>query len=195
MNNKEQYEPVYYKEIQVGKLVYLISSEGEVYRKLKKTPDKLGYEVIHLGGRSFVNCRVHRLVAETFIPNPNNLPQVNHKDENPSNNRVDNLEWCTSKYNNTYSTRIKRSGIAIGNPIAQCDIDTKQPFAFFSSVKEASQQFDKPENARKRINEVINDLEDIRYHSAYGYWWRYATEEEIQSHNLKPHINKIYEQE
>lgn len=46
---------------------------------------------------------VHRLVAEHFIPNPNNLPQVNHKDNNPANNNVDNLEWCDNSYNIRYS--------------------------------------------------------------------------------------------
>lgn len=51
---------------------------------------------------------LHRLVAETFIPNPNNLPCVNHKDENPQNNCVDNLEWCTHKYNSNYGTLKKR---------------------------------------------------------------------------------------
>ena len=51
------------------------------------------------------NHKVHRLVAQMFIPNPNNLPIVNHKDENPSNNRVDNLEWCTNQYNCQYSAK------------------------------------------------------------------------------------------
>lgn len=58
-----------------------------------------GYEVIRLGKGSGTYFKIHRLVAQAFIPNPNNLPQVNHKDGNKLNNNVNNLEWCTQSYN------------------------------------------------------------------------------------------------
>ena len=60
---------------------------------------------------------VHRLVAEAFIPNPNNLPCVNHKDENTYNNCFENLEWRTAEYNNNYGNRNKKiSKILTGRP-------------------------------------------------------------------------------
>ena len=55
---------------------------------------------------------VHRIVAEHFINNPNNLPEINHKDENKANNTVNNLEWCTRKYNMNYKQLQKRQQIS-----------------------------------------------------------------------------------
>ena len=78
-------------------------------RILRLFTDGLGY----LRAQLYSNSKrksflVHRLVAQAFIPNPDNLPQVNHRDENPSNDSVDNLEWCDGKYNVNYGTRIDR---------------------------------------------------------------------------------------
>lgn len=77
---------------------------------LKPSTDKDGYLLVGLckNGKQ-KTYKVHRLVAEAFIPNPNNLPQVNHKDENKQNNFVSNLEWCSAKYNSNYGTAIQRS--------------------------------------------------------------------------------------
>ena len=88
---------------------YLISSSGKIYSiKSKKClkPNKVGNgylktDLYHQGKRSV--ALIHRLVAEAFIPNPNGLLEVNHKDECKSNNSVENLEWCNRKYNNSYS--------------------------------------------------------------------------------------------
>lgn len=68
-----------------------------------------GYKAVYLKtNNSFKIFAVHRLVAIHFIPNPNNYPVVNHKDCNPANNCVDNLEWCTVQYNNTYGSAIQK---------------------------------------------------------------------------------------
>ena len=89
---------------------YSVDERGNIYshltdKYLKPNMDYRGYCSVELfGDRSRKRVLVHRLVASAFIPNPRELPFVNHKDENPSNNDVSNLEWCTAKYNQNYGT-------------------------------------------------------------------------------------------
>lgn len=82
---------------------------------------------------------VHRVVAMAFIPNPNNYPQVNHKDEDPSNNNVNNLEWCLLEYNHNYGTRNFRHAESLKKKINVYDIDYNF-IRQFNSIKEAAQE-------------------------------------------------------
>ncbi len=77
---------------------------------IKQITDKSGYMKVLLYDKNSnrKNAFVHKLVAIEFVDNTDNLPQINHKDENKSNNCVSNLEWCTAKYNTNYGTCIKR---------------------------------------------------------------------------------------
>lgn len=94
---------------------YLVSNMGYVYsnishRKLKGTIDSDGYVIVGLfKNKKQTKKKVHRLVADAFIENPSDLQQVNHKDENPQNNNVENLEWCDCKYNINYGNRNKKA--------------------------------------------------------------------------------------
>ena len=79
-----------------------------------------GYYFVILSNQGHTKTAfVHRLVAHAFIPNPHNLPCVNHKDENPGNNDVRNLEWCTKSYNNSYNDLRIRAAIKKRKPVLQ----------------------------------------------------------------------------
>lgn len=83
-------------------------TRGKIMAPLKR--EQCGYLLVNLckNGKP-KTYYIHRLVAQAFIPNPVNLPQVNHKDENKGNNCVDNLEWCSAKYNINYGTGHQRA--------------------------------------------------------------------------------------
>ena len=133
---------------------------------LKPRLTKKGYETINLCKDGKVkNVKIHRLVARTFIPNPNNYSQVNHKDENKTNNNVKNLEWCTNKYNLNYGTRNKRAAKTMGKKIV-C-VATGE---IFNGIREASRKYNID---RSDISKCCQG----KRKTAGGYKWEYFKEE------------------
>lgn len=120
-NQKEIWKPIFTETInkELGMLdgVFLVSNKGRVKNGLTDkivTPSLWGdyYSVIlshnfEKHGIVSKTITLHRLVASAFIPNPNNLPYINHKNENKLNNEVENLEWCTPQYNRQYGSTTK----------------------------------------------------------------------------------------
>jgi hypothetical protein len=107
--NKEEWRPVCGFESE-----YLISSIGRVWsnhsRRILKNKNALGYQYVSLCSHGFrQERRIHRLVAEAFIPNPDSKPTVNHINENKADNRFENLEWATTKEQNAHGTRTVRA--------------------------------------------------------------------------------------
>ena len=107
--------------------------------------------------------RIHRLVAQHFIPNPDNLPEVNHIDEDKDNNRIDNLEWCDHKTNCNYGTRIARCVAGSSKPVVCVETGLIYP-----SGKYADMMFG---NRQGSIAAVLSPKS--RSKTAYGYHWEY----------------------
>lgn len=130
---------------------------------------RVGLRQVNIGQKTFL---IHRLVAQAFIPNPDKLPQVNHKDENKENNCVDNLEWCTATYNINYGTRNKKCGdwqkqnSKLKKAICQYTLDG-QFVAEFPSISEAERQLGLFSGS------IIKSCK-AQTKSAGGYIWRYA---------------------
>lgn len=129
--------------------------------------------VISVDGKSR-QVLIHRLVAETFIPNPKGLPQVNHKDENGKNNHVNNLEWCTLQYNQSYGTKGKRHSEYMvktaGRPVVQFSKQGER-IASFRSIMEASK------NTGIYYSAIRETCNKGKSKTAGGYVWRYAEDE------------------
>ena len=151
--------------------------QGNVLKPLSVVLDDSGYPIVRLyyrdGVKKFRTIAVHRLVADTFIPNPNNYSYINHKDENKVNNSVDNLEWCTQLYNNIYRDKAKKIGLKLrdSNPrkkAVQQILDGKV-INTFKSIREAARFL---VNANKDAN-IVSGLKTGN--PRYGYIWKYVT--------------------
>lgn len=117
-----------------------IMKVSEKIRKLFYTTDNYSYVVLSKNGKH-KTFLVHRLVAENFLSNPNNLPCVNHKDENKQNDCVDNLEWCSYEYNNTYKNiHLRRNQDNVCRMVIQYDLDMHE-IKRWNSTAEAAKYY------------------------------------------------------
>lgn len=176
-----------WKDIPGYEGMYKISNLGRVlalnYNKTGKAIvraqriNKQGYLYVNLwkNGQS-KSFKTHRIVAIMFIPNPCNLPQVNHKDENKLNNRADNLEWCTASYNVSYGHRARKcldshkrsNSCKAEKAVVQLD-RYGAIIAEYISISEAARQI----GVRR---ESIRDCVSGRLHTCKGYIWKQKNE-------------------
>ena len=141
-------------------------SEGRV---LKQQTLPNGYKSIQLlKDKKYHLTMVHRIVAEAFVPNPYNLPCVNHKDECKTNNSAINLEWCDKKYNTNYGTGKYRKTEGYRRPIEQLTLEGSH-VAFYTSVYDAERK-----SSGKFSNANLARAAKTETRTAYGYRWRYV---------------------
>ena len=167
-----------WKDIAGYEGLYQVSDKGRV-RSLKYGKERIlkprnigqGYlQVILCKNREMKQYYVHRLTAQTFIHNPNNLPQVNHKDEVKTNNSVENLEWCDRKYNNNYGTRNQR--------IAEKNTNGKRskPVIQFTKSGEFIKEYKSLMDVQRNLGYSQGNISGCcngKRKSANGFFWKY----------------------
>lgn len=170
---------------------YQVSNEGRVrsmavwshkYQKVlkRKTPHLNSIETTKDGYKRVLlclygvhhHCSVHRLVAQTFIPNTDGFPEINHKDENTQNNNVENLEWCSRKYNANYGTLPKRikERMSKNHP-------TAKPVIQYDMLGNKIREWKSQKEAARYLgirSENISRCCKGKNHQAGGYFWHYA---------------------
>ena len=151
---------------------YFISNYGRRKNSknyiIKTQDDKDGYQIFsfYVNGKR-IDKKIHRLVAEAFIPNPNNYPFINHKDENKANNYVDNLEWCTKTYNTNYGHAREKQRKNLCKPVICIELNKE-----FESAKEAAEFVNKDHSS---ICDCCNGKRQRK--TCGGYHWKYLKEE------------------
>ena len=166
--------------------IYQVSNKGNVFSiermvqgrecggiTLKPKHRRDGY--LHVGlyrNGKMKNKLIHRLVLEAFVENPNNLPEVNHKDENKINNELSNLEWCDARYNNNYGTRIER----VSKKVRAVNVETGEVVTFNSTAEAGRKGYSQSGVAaackgvykNNKTGELIGDG-----HTYRGHRWSY----------------------
>lgn len=175
---KEEWRPIpnfegLYEVSNLGNVDSLNYHMTKKRKRLKARLDIHGYYWVCLFNKQKVKrFKIHRLVALCFIQNPDNLPCINHKDENRQNNRVDNLEWCTYQYNNTYGSRIEKVNEKKYIPVIQLTKDGDF-VARYKSIRDAAYA-----NGLENGNICAACIGKRDF--AGEYRWRYENEEKHQ---------------
>ena len=160
-----------------GKKIYAANKEGEIIcittgEECKQMVSlATGYSMVTINGH---NQLVHRIIAKTFIPNPYNLPMINHKNENKTDNRVENLEWCTNKYNVNYSLKKKYKEESCPIPIKAIKNGVEY---VFQSINEASRF---TEADTKSIRDCLKN----KRKTAKGFCFSYAKKNKNHQKNF-----------
>ena len=174
---------------------YLIEKDGRIFSKktnkwLKASIGNTGYYGIELANdQGHKRLSIHRLVALAYIPNPHNLPQVNHKDENKLNNHVSNLEWCTSYYNMTYGTLIERR-VAHTDYSKPCYRENaikngkkvSRPVARYTKDGQYIDSFESAKDAVRKLGLTSSHITECcrcQRKSSNGYVWRYERRDDL----------------
>ena len=165
-----------WKDVKGYEGLYQVSNLGRIWsvksQKYLKPYEGNGYLKVDLFAKNRKRKKeyVHRLVALAFVPNPYNLPQVNHKDGNKKNDTVENLEWVTREYNNyhSYHTLNHTKGCYEGKPVYCVELDM-----VFESGRKAAEYLGM--KSTSGIYGCCNNK--YGYKTAYGYHWRWADAE------------------
>ena len=154
---------------------HYITIKEKILKPSKTGSDRKYLHIILAKDGINISKFIHRLVAEAFIPNPNNLPQINHKDEDPSNNCVYNLEWCDAKYNMNYGTINRRRGESLGygkdNPYSI-------PIIQYDKNGEFIKEWDSTMDVERELHIQHSNItkcckKQLHFKTAGGFIWRY----------------------
>ena len=163
--------------------LYKVSNKGNVYsverrdsrgRKrggftLKPAYNGIGYLQVKLHKNGIgVNYSVHRIVAEVFIPNPNNYLEINHKDENKTNNNAENLEWCTRTYNINHGKRNKKVSQKLSKKVKAVNVETGEVLTF-----DSTQEAGKKGYSYGGVSEACRGTYYTTGHLYKGHRWAY----------------------
>lgn len=141
--------------------------KGKIRKQTKRKEDGRMFVTLRANGKTFCK-RVHRLVAEAFLPNPNNLPEVNHIDENPENNVVTNLEWSSRLDNQRHGTAIERMRMT----------KSKMPIVQYTLNGEFVQEWISSAEVERVLGYKRGSILAVchgkpKYRQAYGYVWKF----------------------